>query len=60
MKGNITAEHGDVDVIINGLLNFANIDEDEKKEIGLENLDYANAQFSPAVLKLKMLEVIQN
>ena len=59
LDGNIMAEHNDVKSIVNGLLKFANLEVSQKEQIGLDNLKYANSNFSPAVLKDRMLQAIQ-
>ncbi len=58
LPGNIQAEHKQENIIVTGLLNFANLRELEKNEIGLNNLKFVNKNFSPIVLKDKMSDVI--
>lgn len=60
LKGNILAEHSDENAVINGLLAFANLNDTQKEEIGLNNLKFVNDNFSPTILKNKMLEAIEN
>lgn len=60
LKGNILADHKDENSIVNGLLDFANLNDSEKRDIGLNNLKYVNDNFSPSILKNKMLEAIIN
>ncbi len=58
LKGNIIANHNDENAIVTRLLNFANLSNAQKVEIGLNNLMYVNDNFSPLILKNKMLEAI--
>ncbi|WP_281238855.1 glycosyltransferase family 4 protein [Flavobacterium praedii] len=60
LDGNIMADHNDENTIVNGLLEFANLNDTQKEEIGLNNLKYVNDNFSPTILKNKMLEAIVN
>ena len=60
LKGNILADHRGENTIIDGLLEFANLNDAQKEEIGLNNLKHAKNNFSPKILKNKMLTVINN
>jgi len=60
LKGNILANHRDENTIVDGLLEFANLNDAQKEEIGLNNLKYARNNFSPTILKNKMLTAIEN
>lgn len=60
LNGNIIANHNDENTIVNGLLEFANLNDSQKEEIGMNNLKYVNANFSPTILKDKMLKAIEN
>jgi colanic acid biosynthesis glycosyl transferase WcaI len=55
LKGNILAGHRDTNTIIDGLLEFADLNDAKREEIGLNNLRYANENFSPTILKNRML-----
>lgn len=60
LEGNMMADHNDENTIVNDLLHFANLNDIQKEEIGLNNLKYVNKNFSPIILKNKMLEAIVN
>lgn len=60
LKGNILADHNEESSIMNDLLDFANLNDSQKEIIGLNNLKYVNDNFSPTILKNKMLEAIVN
>jgi len=60
LKGNILADHGDENTIEDGLLKFANLNDSQKEKIGLNNLKHSRNNFSPAILKNKMLLAIEN
>lgn len=60
LNGNIIADHNDENTILNGLLEFSNLNDSQKGEIGLNNLKYVKDNFSPMILKNKMLEAIVN
>ena len=60
LKGNILADHGDENTIEDGLLKFANLNDAQKEKIGLNNLKHSRKNFSPAILKNKMLLAIEN
>ena len=60
LKGNILADHRGENTIIDGLLEFANLNDAQKEEIGLNNLKHAKDNFSPTILKNKMLTAINN
>lgn len=59
LAGNIITEHNDVESIVKGLLNFADLSKAKMEEIGFNNLKYVNSNFSPEVLKDKMLQAIR-
>ena len=60
LNGNIIANHNDENTIVKSLLEFANLNDSQKEEIGLNNSKHVNANFSPTILKDKMLKAIEN
>lgn len=56
---NIIVNHGDAKQLVSHLLDFAAFDQKDKDAIGLRNRQYAIDNFSPEVLKSKMLQAIE-
>lgn len=56
---NIIVNHGDAKQLVSQLLDFAAFDQKDKDTIGLRNRQYAIDNFSPEVLKSKMLQAIE-
>jgi colanic acid biosynthesis glycosyl transferase WcaI len=59
LQGNIITEHNEAELIVEGLLKFASLNDEEKNEIGLNNLKYVNKSFSPVILKDKMKDIFK-
>jgi hypothetical protein len=54
LQGNIQVTHGESFKLVTALCNFASLNKDEKNFISRKNLEYANNNFLPKILKQKM------
>ena len=60
LNSNIYVEHGEVDRLVDELIQFANLKIEILEKIGSENQKYAELNFHPEVLKNKMVEALVN
>ena len=58
--GNISVGHGETNLLVDSLVNFADKSEKEKDLIGNRNKDYANQFFHPNILIDKMIKSIES
>ena len=58
-QGNISVEHGEVKKLENQLLKFANMDEEDRNKVGLENMLYVQNRFTRQKLVGEIIEAIE-
>lgn len=58
LDSNIIAEHSESEFIARELLKFASLNSIERGKIGKANFNFVNSNFSPEVLKRKMLDAL--
>lgn len=58
LDGNISAQHGEVTIIINELIKFAALQKIDWDEVGQNNIDYCIGNFEPQKLKEKIRSFI--
>jgi hypothetical protein len=58
IEGNIAIKHGQVELLVNKLKEFALKSEDDVSEIGKKNMRYAQNNLHPDVLKHRMIDAI--
>ena len=58
LPGNIFVEHGQTSNLVNKLIEFASMKMEEIDKIGNANQEFAESNFHPQVLKLKMVDAI--
>src|SRR4030067_1157568 len=58
-QGNISVEHGEVEKLENQLQNFANMDEEARNKVGLENMLYVQNRFTSQKLVSEIIEAIE-
>jgi glycosyltransferase involved in cell wall biosynthesis len=59
LKGNLSVTHGDAGTLTQQLLQFGQLPPDEREAIGQRNAEYARQHFYPAVLKERMLQILE-
>ena len=59
ISGNIMVEHGEVDLLVKKLKEFAQLEVDEIELIGITNRNYAKRHFSPETLLKKMVTFVE-
>ena len=57
--GNISVRHGEVDLLVQSILDFADTNDQYKRKIGKENRDFVNTNYSPEILIKKMTASIE-
>lgn len=60
LSSNIFVKHGEVDKLVNELIQFSDSKMDRLEKIGSENKKFAELNFHPEILKNKMVEALVN
>jgi glycosyltransferase involved in cell wall biosynthesis len=60
LNGNIAVDHGKVNDIVNALLDFAKLSENERETIGNNNRNFARKKFDPNYLKTQLIDAINS
>ena len=58
LDSNIIAEHSESEFIARKLFEFASLNSIEREKIGKANFNFVNSNFSPEILKRKMLNAL--
>ena len=58
LSGNIFVEHGDIETLVYELKKFSNLSSDDIESINNKNRKYADSNFNPDLLKIKMIEAV--
>ena len=59
-NGNISVRHGETEVLVEKLINFAQLNENQRSAIGFTNKVYAETYFHPSSLISQMVQSIEN
>lgn len=59
-NGNISVQHDETEVLVEQLISFAQLSEDQRSSIGFSNKEYAEKYFHPSVLISQMVQSIES